>query len=312
MSRMRMVKPGFFTNDTLADLDPLARLLFIGLWVIADRSGRLEDRPKRIKAEVLPYDDKDVDKLLQDLHDSGFILRYQHGEHQFIQVINFAKHQSPHKKEAASIIPAPDLHHASMVLDTEMHATSRADTDTDTDTEYVGDVAPLSEVADATLGPDVQSSSSQENHPRADVRSSQAGQESSARASAAIFAEESAQYRLATLLRDAIRSHKPNARLPSTRAQLLKWAGVFDLMIRIDKRSPKDIAEMITWATQHEFWCSVILSPDKLRAKYDTMELQRQRKSTSHPIQNGHMPKQPVSARAAGFRPADEDELWKD
>ena len=32
MARMRMVKPGFFTNDTLAELDPFARLLFIGLW----------------------------------------------------------------------------------------------------------------------------------------------------------------------------------------------------------------------------------------------------------------------------------------
>jgi len=34
----------------------LARLLYPGLWMLADREGRLEDRPLRIKAEILPYD----------------------------------------------------------------------------------------------------------------------------------------------------------------------------------------------------------------------------------------------------------------
>ena len=60
MARSRNIKPGFFLNDDLAECEPLARLLFAGLWCIADREGRLEDRPKRIKIEVLPYDNCDV------------------------------------------------------------------------------------------------------------------------------------------------------------------------------------------------------------------------------------------------------------
>ena len=56
MARARNLKPSFFTNDKLAELHPLGRLLFAGLWTIADREGRLEDRPKRIKTDVsLPY-----------------------------------------------------------------------------------------------------------------------------------------------------------------------------------------------------------------------------------------------------------------
>jgi hypothetical protein len=55
VARSRNIKPGFFLNDELAECEPLARILFAGLWCIADREGRLEDRPKRIKAEVLPY-----------------------------------------------------------------------------------------------------------------------------------------------------------------------------------------------------------------------------------------------------------------
>jgi hypothetical protein len=107
VARARNIKPSFFTNDVLAEIDPLGRLLFQGLWCIADREGRLEDRPKKIKAEVLPYDDCDVEELLNTLNETGFILRYESGEKRFIQVVNFCKHQNPHVKEAASTIPAP-------------------------------------------------------------------------------------------------------------------------------------------------------------------------------------------------------------
>jgi hypothetical protein len=109
MARLRTLKPGFFTNDLLAEIPPLGRLLFQGLWCIADREGRLEDRPRKIKAEVLPYDDADVDGLLGRLDAAGFIRRYAAAGVGYIQVVNFAKHQTPHIKEAASTIPAPDM-----------------------------------------------------------------------------------------------------------------------------------------------------------------------------------------------------------
>lgn len=108
MARSRNIKPGFFMNDKLAEIEPLGRLLFAGLWCIADREGRLEDRPKRIKAEVLPYDDCDVDYLLGQLAKHDFIIRYEVDSELYIQVSNFSKHQNPHKNEATSTIPAPD------------------------------------------------------------------------------------------------------------------------------------------------------------------------------------------------------------
>jgi len=110
MARTRSIKPGFFDNETLGDLPPLTRLLFIGLWCIADREGRLEDKPRRIKKILLGYDDIDAegtDSMLQALHDSGFIYRYSMGEERYIEVVNFTKHQNPHVKEKASVIPPP-------------------------------------------------------------------------------------------------------------------------------------------------------------------------------------------------------------
>lgn len=116
MARARNIKPGFFTNDVLAELPPLARLLFAGLWTLCDREGRAEDRPKRIRAEVLAYDDCDCDALLQALHDKGFIRRYEVAGTRVIQVLAWDKHQNPHMKEAASTLPAYDEHRTSTVL----------------------------------------------------------------------------------------------------------------------------------------------------------------------------------------------------
>jgi hypothetical protein len=115
MARARNIKPSFFTNDALAECDFPARILFIGLWTIADRSGRLYDRPKKIKAEILPYDNCDIEKLLNQLVANGFIVRYKIENDSYIQIHNFEKHQNPHVKESESTIPAPDKHHTSPV-----------------------------------------------------------------------------------------------------------------------------------------------------------------------------------------------------
>ena len=127
MARARNIKPGFFVNDELAEIEPLGRLLFIGLWTISDREGRLKDRPKMIKAQVLPYDNCDVNNLLEKLQGKGFILRYKHGGCQYIQIINFNKHQNPHIKEQASEIPAPDIHHANTIQEPNKNGTCPAD-----------------------------------------------------------------------------------------------------------------------------------------------------------------------------------------
>lgn len=116
MSRARNIKPGFFMNERLAECDPLARILFAGLWCEADRSGILEDRPKRIKANCLPYDECDCHALLEQLRERGFIARYQVANVSYIQILAFNKHQNPHIREAASTLPSYAEHCASTVL----------------------------------------------------------------------------------------------------------------------------------------------------------------------------------------------------
>ena len=109
MPRARSIKPGFFTNEALGSLPVLTRLLYIGLWTLADRSGRLEYRPKRIKAQIFPFDSVNVEKCLGDLAHSGLILIYEVDSDKYIAIPTWDKHQHPHHKEPASKLPAPVL-----------------------------------------------------------------------------------------------------------------------------------------------------------------------------------------------------------
>lgn len=113
--RARNIKPGFFQNEVLAALPFEFRLLFIGTWMIADREGRFEDRPSRIKMQLFPADNVDVEAGLQALHDHGLILRYDVERTRYCLIPAFRKHQHPHVKEAVSTIPAPGEHRASTV-----------------------------------------------------------------------------------------------------------------------------------------------------------------------------------------------------
>lgn len=152
MARTRSIKPGFFHNDELADLDPLARLLFAGLWTVADREGRLYDRPRKIKAAILPYDECDIDAFLNDLQSRGFINRYLVGAEEIIQVHNWSRHQNPHQKEPPSTIPKE-------ITNGAIKNTSRASGKSRTSTRRASDQSETSMSLGTASAPDEHQSS---------------------------------------------------------------------------------------------------------------------------------------------------------
>lgn len=106
--RARNIKPGFFKNELLGTCNPITSMLFAGLWLLSDREGRLEDRPLRIKAEIFPYRESlDINGSLTELVQMGFICRYESAGCAVIQILNFKKHQTPHKTERLSDLPVP-------------------------------------------------------------------------------------------------------------------------------------------------------------------------------------------------------------
>ena len=104
--RIRTIKPEFFTDEGLAELSIPTRLLFIALWTMADREGRLEDKPRSIKLASFPWDEVDVETSLGDLAAGGFIARYTVEGKPYIEITNFLKHQRINTREAHSTFPS--------------------------------------------------------------------------------------------------------------------------------------------------------------------------------------------------------------
>lgn len=108
--KKRLLDPGFFLNEELAECDPLARLLFAGLTLYCDREGKFEWRPKRIKAAIFPYETScDVLNLLGQLEAAHFIAQYNVNGKEYGIIPKYLQHQSPHKREKASKIPDPEI-----------------------------------------------------------------------------------------------------------------------------------------------------------------------------------------------------------
>jgi len=114
LPRIRYLKPEFFSDEDLAELPFQTRLTFQGLWCYADKEGRLEDRPKYLKAMIFPYDKIDIEKEL-DLLSKGkksnplkpFIQRYEVEGRKYISIVSWTDHQSPHHTEKESVFPTP-------------------------------------------------------------------------------------------------------------------------------------------------------------------------------------------------------------
>lgn len=106
MARIRYIKPTIGTDEDLAEVSITARYLFAILPTLCDKEGRCEDRPKLLKLATFPWDQVDVNELLEELA-PRFIIRYEVSGKRFLAIRGFKKHQRPHPSEAPSEIPAP-------------------------------------------------------------------------------------------------------------------------------------------------------------------------------------------------------------
>ena len=108
MARIRSIKPTFFLDSDIASLSPMARIFFIGLWCLADREGRLKDKPRELGVQLIPYDlpNADPEALLKELA-PRFILRYEVEGRGYLYIRGFEKHQRPANSEPDSDIPEP-------------------------------------------------------------------------------------------------------------------------------------------------------------------------------------------------------------
>lgn len=111
MARMRSVKPEFWSDQDLAHLSRDTRLLYIGLWNLADEHSRLRGDPRYVKGQLFPYDDDltpdDIDKMLCRLADDGKAVRYTISGAAYLFLPNLARHQRLETDKVPSRLPGP-------------------------------------------------------------------------------------------------------------------------------------------------------------------------------------------------------------
>ncbi|KTD21998.1 hypothetical protein [Legionella israelensis] len=109
MSRIRTIKPEFWSSEQVVSCSPSARLLFIGLWNFCDDNGVHQASFVRLKAEVFPCDDfttKDIELMVHELIQKRLLYEYKVDDTRYWIVTGWRKHQridKPTKKH-----PLPD------------------------------------------------------------------------------------------------------------------------------------------------------------------------------------------------------------
>jgi len=204
-----------------------------------------------VKAEILPYDDCDIEALAIDLDKSGFIRFYSDGEKMFAKVVNFSAHQNPHKNERQSGSDIPD---------------------------YSEEMRQVVDLKGLTINPDKSGSIPSENHsdpadscflnpdPGSLIPDGSPKKTAPPKHQKNKFSDDDmicAEYLLESLLAVQPDIKKPN---------LETWANHVRLMNNRDNRTHKEICQVWKWAREDSFWQQNILSPSKLREKFDQLK----------------------------------------
>ena len=118
MPRKREIRPGFAKDEDLGSCSPLARLFAALLPMWADREGYVEDRPRRLRADILPYDNIDGELIVDELlNKTDYIKRVTIDGVKLLWIVNFKKHQqNVHKNEVPSTHLGPCKHPPRQVL----------------------------------------------------------------------------------------------------------------------------------------------------------------------------------------------------
>jgi hypothetical protein len=94
MPRIRTIKPEYWTDEKMSLLDPLTRLVFLGLMSMADDEGRLVDNVKLLDGMLFPNTDDSSRESLEILARVSRITRYVTSSGQnVIQIVNWSRHQ---------------------------------------------------------------------------------------------------------------------------------------------------------------------------------------------------------------------------
>lgn len=127
MARKRMIDPSIWINEDFGTLTNLAKLVFIGLFSIADDEGRGKASPAYIKAVLFPYNDDlrvaDIEKALSEISSKMSVIFYSCDENKYYTLTSWNKWQKIDKPSESSI-PAYEEENKDIRLLFDEHSTN--------------------------------------------------------------------------------------------------------------------------------------------------------------------------------------------
>jgi len=108
--RIRTVKPDFWEDEVIGTFSPLARLLFIGTWNLADDEGLLRWTADFVNASLFMYDDlsnRRVEQLMSEVVQAGMIFPYVAGvgRQKLAYIVHFRRHQKINRPQPGRFAP---------------------------------------------------------------------------------------------------------------------------------------------------------------------------------------------------------------
>lgn len=93
MARKRMIDPNIWQSEDFSKLSTLGKLVFIGLFSLADDEGRGRCNPVYIKSSLFPYEESirsaDIEKTLSEISSNMSVIFYSHNGSNYYSLYNW-------------------------------------------------------------------------------------------------------------------------------------------------------------------------------------------------------------------------------
>ena len=93
MARKRMIDPNIWQSEDFSKLSTLGKLVFIGLFSLADDEGRGRSNPVYLKSTLFPYEEgirsADIDKTLSEISSNMSVIFYSYDGSSYYSLYNW-------------------------------------------------------------------------------------------------------------------------------------------------------------------------------------------------------------------------------
>jgi hypothetical protein len=125
MARKRMIDPNIWQSEDFGKLSTLAKIVFIGLFSLADDEGRGRCNPVYLKSTLFPYEENirsaDIDKTLSEISSNMSVVLYSCNGSSYYSLLSWETFQKIDKPSQSKI---PEYDENTMELLFDEHSTN--------------------------------------------------------------------------------------------------------------------------------------------------------------------------------------------